>query len=317
MHRRSFLAAAAAGAVSAPLLAADPAPKKEEKKLLPVIDTHQHLWDLSNLKLGWLKKDDPLAGPFGPDEYAAAIKGLGVEKSVYMEVDVVADDRQKEADYVTKLCKDGKTTMAAAVVAGDPADGNFGTWVAQFKDSKYVKGFRRVLHSEAAPAGTMLKAEVVKGLELLGDLGMTFDLCVRPTDLPDVAKLLKKVENTRFILDHCGNPSGKFTKKEFEQWKDNLKAVAEAKNIVVKVSGFLANGYEKGKWKADDLAPVVNATIDAFGPARCMFGGDWPVCTKAATYAEWLTALREIIANRPEADQKKILHDVAARLYGI
>jgi predicted TIM-barrel fold metal-dependent hydrolase len=62
---------------------------------------------------------------------------------------------------------------------------------------------------------------------------------------------------------------------------------------------------------------VVNATIDTFGVDRAMFGGDWPVVTLAATYKEWLTALRHIIASRPEADQKKILHDNAAKCYGI
>lgn len=316
MHRRQFLSAAAAGIAAAPLLADDPS-KKDDKKMLPVIDAHQHLWDPSKLKLNWLKKGDPLDATFGPDEYAAATKGLNVVKSVYMEVDVVADDRQKEADYVVGLCKDGKTTMAAAVIGGDPADKNFGTYIAQFKDSKYVKGVRRVLHSDQAPAGTMLKDEFVKGLQLMADLGMIFDLCVRPTDLPDVVKLLDKCPDTRFVLDHCGNPQAKFTAKETDKWKADLAAVAKAKNIMVKVSGFLANGWEKGKWKADDIAPVVNHTIDTFGPKRCMFAGDWPVVTKAASYAEWLTALREIISNRPEADQKRILHDNAERLYGL
>lgn len=316
MHRRQFLLATAAGASALPLLAVDP-PKQDEKKMLPVIDTHQHLWDPSKLKLNWLKKGDPLDAVFGPDEYAAAVKGLNVVKSVYMEVDVVADDRQKEADYVVGLCKDGKTTMAAAVVGGDPADTNFGTYAAQFKDSKYVKGFRRVLHSDQAPAGTMLKDTFVKGLQLVGDLGMLFDLCIRPAELPDVAKLLDKCPDTRFVLDHCGNPQAKFTRKEFDTWKADLAEVAKRKNIMVKVSGIVANGWEKGKWTADDLAPAVNATIDAFEPKRCLFGGDWPVCTKAGTYADWLSALRAIIAPRPEADQKRILHDNAARLYGI
>ena len=50
---------------------------------------------------------------------------------------------------------------------------------------------------------------------------------------------------------------------------------------------------------------------------RCMFGGDWPVVTLAGTYKEWLTALREILSKRPEADQKKVLHDTAAKFYGI
>ena len=57
--------------------------------------------------------------------------------------------------------------------------------------------------------------------------------------------------------------------------------------------------------------------IDTFGVDRVMFGGDWPVVTLAGTYADWLTALREILSKRPEADQKKILHDNAAKFYGI
>jgi L-fuconolactonase len=61
----------------------------------------------------------------------------------------------------------------------------------------------------------------------------------------------------------------------------------------------------------------VNGTIEAFGVDRVMFGGDWPVCTLAATYKEWLTALKELIAARPVADQKKVLHDNAAKFYGI
>lgn len=315
MHRRTFLSAAAAG-LTVPLLAADP-PPKDDKKMLPAIDTHQHLWDPSKIKLSWLKKGDPLDAVYGPKEYAAAIDGLNVVKSVYMEVDVVPDDREKEAEYVTGLCKDGKTTMAAAVIGGDPADKNFGTYIAQFKDSKYVKGIRRVLHVDATPAGYMLKDEFVKGLQLVGALGMLFDLCIRPGELPDVAKLLDKCPDTRFVLDHCGNPQAKFTAKEFDKWKADLAEVAKAKNVMVKVSGFLANGWEKGKWKADDIAPVVNATIDTFGVNRCMFGGDWPVCTRAGSYADWLTALRQILSSRPEADQKRILHDNAERLYGL
>lgn len=315
MHRRTFLSATA-GIVATPLLAADP-PKKDDKKMLPVIDTHQHLWDPAKLKLGWLKKGSPLDAKFGPEEYAAATKDLNVVKSVYMEVDVVPDDRQKEADYVVGLCKEGKTPMVAAVLGGDPADKNFGTYVAQFKDSKFVKGFRRVLHVDATPAGYMLKDDFVKGVQLLSTLGMIFDLCIRPAELPDVAKLLDKCVDNRFVLDHCGNPQAKFTAKEFDQWKADTAEVAKRRNVMVKVSGFVANGYEKGKWKADDLAPVVNHIIDTFGAKRCMFGGDWPVCTVAGTYADWLTALRQIISNRPEEDQKRILHDNAARLYAI
>jgi predicted TIM-barrel fold metal-dependent hydrolase len=157
----------------------------------------------------------------------------------------------------------------------------------------------------------------VQGVQLLGELGLSYDLCVRPTDLPDVVKLVGKCPDTRFILDHCGNPQFKFTKEQTEEWRKNLAAVAAQPNVVCKISGFLANGWPKGKWTADEIAPVVNATIEAFGVDRCLFAGDWPVVTLAATFKEWLTAVRTILSHRPEADQRKVLHDNAVKVYGI
>jgi L-fuconolactonase len=55
--------------------------------------------------------------------------------------------------------------------------------------------------------------------------------------------------------------------------------------------------------------------LDRFGPDRVVFGGDWPVCTLAATYRQWVEALRRIVADRPPAEQKKLFHDNAIRVY--
>ena len=314
MHRREFLSASLS--VGAGALVASAAPK-DKPAMLPVIDTHQHLWDLSKFKLGWLKKGAELDASFTPKEYAEATKGLNVVKAVYMEVDVVPEQQQDEVDYITELCKDKKTPTVAAVVSGRPGTKDFATYVAQFKTNKFIKGIRQVLHVDATPVGYCLKKEYVKDVQFLGDLGLSFDLCLRASGILDGAKLAEKCPDTRFILDHCGNPQFKFTDKEKESWKADLATIAKEPNVICKVSGFVANGWPKGKWKADDVAWVVNTTIDTFGIDRVMFGGDWPVCTLAGTYADWLTALRTVIASRPEADQKKILHDNAAKFYGI
>src|ERR1700752_502353 len=102
MHRREFLAAAAGAAASL-------AVAKDLRTMLPVIDTHQHLWDLKEFKLGWVTPDNPLNASYTPVEYAKAIDGLNVVKSVYMEVDAVPEQQQKEADYVVALCESKKT----------------------------------------------------------------------------------------------------------------------------------------------------------------------------------------------------------------
>ena len=255
MQRREFLASAAALAGAAAL--PRPGPAEDKPAMLPAIDTHQHLWDLSKLKLGWLKKGAPLDASFTPKEYAEATEGLNVVKAVYMEVDVVEEQQQAEVDYLVELCKSKKTPTVAAVVSGRPASGGFAGYVTQFKDSKYIKGLRQVLHVDATPAGTCLKKEYVAGVQMLGELGLSFDLCMRAADLPDAAKLAGKCPDTRFVLDHCGNPQHGFTADQTKQWKADLAEVAKHKNVVCKVSGFLANGWPKGKWKADDIAPVV------------------------------------------------------------
>jgi len=313
MHsRRTFLYAAAGATVLPSFVRA----AEELSTMLPVIDTHQHLWDLTKVKLGWLKEGSPLLGQFTPTEYAKATEGLNVLKSIYMEVDVVDESREAEIEYVTEICKSGKTPMVAAVVGGRPAGKDFAAYVGKLRENKYVKGVRQVLHADA-PKGFCLGKDFVAGVRLLGELGLSYDLCMRPTDLDDAAKLVELCPDTRFILDHCGNPQKGFDAKQIDRWKKDLAAVAAHKNTVVKVSGFVVNGWKKGEWKADDLAPFANATIDTFGADRAMFGGDWPVVTNAGTYKDWLTALRSILANRPEAEQKKILHDNAAKFYGI
>ncbi|OWK45630.1 amidohydrolase family protein [Fimbriiglobus ruber] len=314
VNRRAFLAATAVAATAR----LSPAPAEDKPAMLPVIDTHQHLWDLTKFKLGWLKPGDALDASYTPVEYAAAIDGLHVVKSVYMEVDVVPEQQQKEADYIVALCESKKTPTCAAVISGRPNAGEaFAKYITPFKGHKYVKGIRQVLHVPTTPAGYCLEPNFVKGIQLLGDLGLSYDLCVRPAELPNYVKLVDQCPGTRFILDHCGNPSAKFTKEQWDQWRKDMDALAAKKNVVSKISGFIANGWEKGKWATDDLAPAVNGTIGAFGVDRVMFGGDWPVVTLAATYKEWLTALRAIIASRPEADQRKILHDNAANFYRI
>jgi len=314
--RRTFLGGLAALALPTPHAKAAPA-------VLPVIDTHQHLWDLTKLRLSWLKAGDttnPLAAPHTPTEYAAATAGLNVVKAVYMEVAVVPEDLQKEADFVVGVCESKATPMVAAVIGGAVGTPGFAGYITPYKGHKFVKGVRKTLHGDDTPAGHALREAFTKDVQLLGELGLSFDLCVRPAELPDALKLVAQCPGTRFILDHCGNASPKFTPAEVAAWRKSLDALAAKPNVVCKISGFIVNGGVKKNnvpYEAAELAPVINGTIDAFGVDRVMFGGDWPVVTAVTTYRNWLELLLEVIANRPEAERRRILHDNAVKQYGI
>jgi predicted TIM-barrel fold metal-dependent hydrolase len=307
MNRRDFLAAAVAtGVAAAHSLAAEP---------LPIIDTHQHLWDLKKFRLPWIKPDNTLlARDYLTTDYLKATAGLNVVKAVYMEVDVAPEQQTAEAAYITGLCKRADTPTVAAVISGRPASDNFGKYLDQFRHNHYVKGVRQVLHGEGTPAGFCLDRAFVRGIRLLGERGLSFDLCMRAGELADAAKLVGECPGTRFILDHCGNPDVRM--KDLSAWKKGIAVVAKHPHVMCKVSGFVG-GAEPEKWTAEDLAPVVNHVYEAFGPERVMFGGDWPVCLRAATFKQWVEALAAITASRPEAQRRRLFHDNALAFYGL
>jgi predicted TIM-barrel fold metal-dependent hydrolase len=293
---------------------AHPAPDKEPPTMMPIVDTHQHLWDLGRFRLPWIKPGSPLARNFLTEDYLQATAGQNVVKAVYMEVDVDPSQQAAEAEYIIDLCRQGKALTVAAVISGRPASEGFARYITRYKDNRIIKGVRQVLHGDGTPPGYCLDQAFIKGIQLLGDLGMSYDLCLRPKELLDGVKLIDACPATRFILDHCGN--AEVQEPDRSAWEKGIAETARRKNVVCKISGIVVSA-KPGTWTADDLAPFVNYTLDRFGPDRVLFGGDWPVCTLKATYKQWVEVLRGIVHNRSEQEQRKLFHDNAIRYYGL
>ncbi len=330
--RREFLrfgltaavAAGSAGSLAARAAMAEEAASPTGEEPVPIVDTHQHLWDLTKLRLSWLKADTLLNRSFLPSDYAEATRGLGVVKSVYMEVAVDDTDLVAEAEYVIGLCESKSTPTVAAVIGGRPAEKGFAAYIGRFKESPYIKGVRHILPTPPGAASLWRDKAFVAGVRLLGELGMSFDLCMPPAALPDAAWLVDECPGTRFILDHCGNADpndfgpgvGDEARRRANQWRTDLAKLAERKAVVCKISGIVAR-MAPGRWKPDDLAPVVNHCLEVFGSERVIFASDWPVCTRGASLREWVEGLRAIVAARPLAERRKLFHDNAVRWYGL
>jgi predicted TIM-barrel fold metal-dependent hydrolase len=315
MNRREFLGAAAAVTVAGCATSGQP----DDPATIPLVDTHQHLWDLRRLRLPWLVGSGPLSRNYLLEDYAEAFRGVPLAQSVYMEVDVAADQKVKEAEDVLALCERPGSPTRAAVIGGRPADDGFDAYLDRWKGDARVKGVRQVLFS-----GGCLEPALVRGIRLLGERSLSFDLCMPPKDLSDGAKLVDLCPDTRFVVDHCGNADPKAFMKsppakpehDAEEWKRSMGALARRTNVICKISGIVAR-VPKPVWGPEHLAPVVNACLESFGPDRVVFGSDWPVCTLGAPAAAWVMALREIIRSRPEEEQRKLLQGNAVRFYSL
>jgi predicted TIM-barrel fold metal-dependent hydrolase len=175
-----------------------------------------------------------------------------------------------------------------------------------------------VLHGGTTPAGFCLQPQFVGSVQLLGEMGKSFDLCLRSDELLDGDKLVAQCPKTRFIVDHCGNMSVQETDtKKRGVWMDGMKALAQRSNVVCKISGIIASA--RSDWKVADLAPNMRFAMETFGPDRTMFAGDWPVCTLTATFSQWVGALKEIVRDMgmSPANQKKLFHDNAVAFYAL
>jgi L-fuconolactonase len=107
---------------------------------LPIIDTHQHLWDLDMFPLRWVTP--PLDRDFLMEDYLEEVKGQGVVKTIYMEVNVPPEYRKKEARWALELCEDPANPMAGAVIRADPKSPEFESEIRSLADNPFLKGIR-------------------------------------------------------------------------------------------------------------------------------------------------------------------------------
>ncbi len=318
MNRRQFIAT-----TSAAISAGCASLKHRPENSIPIIDTHQHLWDLNRFNLPWLGEAPPvLRQSFRLRDYLEATKGLNVVKSVYLEVDVIPEQHNDEARFITEISKDPKYPTVAGVISGRPENEGFIKYIDQYKDNKHIKGLRRLM--ETTPSEFCLQSQFVHSVAHLGELNKHFEITIRPTQLSDALSLVKRCRNTRFIIDHCGtaDPKAFLTEKnqgdaipthDASQWKSDMSRLADQPNTDCKISGIVAHA-PKG-WTTEHLAPIINHCLDKFGPDRVMFGGDWPVCLLGAQYSEWVNALMDAVSNRTEEDRRKLFYQNATRIY--
>jgi L-fuconolactonase len=332
LPRRDFLKSTAASSLlmatgaALPQVSSGAVEPSKESPMSPIIDPHQHLWDLKRFRLPWTDGNEKLTKNFLIPEYMKAIEGTGIERALYMEVGMALDQQVAEAEWLIDLCENQNTITQAGVIAGQPFEDEFTGYVDRFSKYPCIKGVRHLLQIPESPQGMCLEKGYQKGVQYAGDHGLRFDICIRPTELSDAITLAKSCPETQFILDHCGNADpaafghaekyGREPQHTAEQWKRDIEGLSKQPNVVCKISGIIARVVPNA-WSADDLAPIVDHCLESFGPERVIFASDWPVCTLGAPLKAWVAALREIVAERPVKEQAQLFSENSKRIYSL
>ena len=138
-----------------------------------------------------------------------------------------------------------------------------------------------------------------------------FEFLGTPRHLSTALELARRHPELTLILDHGLKPE--IAKAAFDDWAAGMTELAALPQVVCKLSGLVTEAGPD--WSLSRIERYVRHIVDAFGPARVMWGSDWPVVDLAGGYDAWRAATLALLDSRTEAPA--ILGVTTARVYRI
>jgi L-fuconolactonase len=274
-----------------------------------IVDSHQHFWQVGRFDYPWMTPD---VGLLSQDFLPATLEPLLARHGVGRTILVQASNSVEETGWLLSLAE-SNPFIAGVVGWVDLQSDDVGLQLDQFAAHAKFKGVRHLVESE--PADDWLTQKVVtRGLHELAQRGLSYDLLVHTRHLKYARQVVEQSPELRFVIDHVAKPPIK--SHEINQWAAGLKQIAAAANVWCKLSGLVTEA-DWAHWRVEDLIPYVDTALRYFGPARMMFGSDWPVCLLAASYDQVLEAFDTLLADLSEEDRELIFSGNASAFYRI
>jgi predicted TIM-barrel fold metal-dependent hydrolase len=293
----------------------------------PIIDAHQHFWELDRNYLPWLRDEPRIPFRYGdygairrnymPSDYRRDAEGLTVAGSVFVETEWDRRDPVGETRWVHEIAQQAGLPSAmvchAALHHADAAD-----ILAQQASFALVRGVRHKPTVMPGPGqiqsgapGAMSDPAWRRGFAELERHGLSFDLQAPWWHLTEAAALNRDFPNTLMILNHTGLPRTR-SPEELAGWRAAMQVFAAAPNVAVKISGLGEPGHT---WTLERNRQVILDTIALFGADRCMFASNFPVDSLVGGMTTIYAGFAEATQSMGSNVQKKLFADNARRLY--
>jgi L-fuconolactonase len=271
------------------------------------LDAHQHFWRYRPEEYPWIGAGmERLARDHLPADLAPLAAAAGISGTVAVQ----ARQSLAETEWLLDVAKReplvrgvvGWVDLRSPTVADD---------LERLGRDRRLVGVRHVVQDEPDPR-FLLGTAFVHGIGQLAAHGLAYDLLVYPHQLTAAEELVAHFPGQRFVLDHLGKPRVK--SGEVAPWRADIARLARHAHCWCKLSGLVTEAAWQG-WSRAQFTPYLEAALEAFTPARLMFGSDWPVCTLAAPYADVVGIVEDFVARLAAGEREAIMGGNCAAFY--
>lgn len=275
------------------------------------VDAHHHVWDLAVRDQEWTDGLPLLHRTYLLDDLRPALAEAGIARTVVVQT---VADRSETAELLALAEGGGRDVIAGVVGWTDLTAPDVDARVAALQDlpgARRLVGLRHLVQGEDDPQW-LCRADVRRGLGAVGAAGLAYDLLVLPHQIPAAIATVRALPGVRFVLDHLAKPP--IRTGALEPWRSDVVALAQLSNVAVKLSGMVTEA-DPDSWSVDDLRRYADTVLEAFGPARTMYGSDWPVCLLGGTYRVVHDAARQLTGTLSTAEQAAVFGGTAGLWY--
>jgi L-fuconolactonase len=274
-----------------------------------VIDSHHHFWNYNPREYGWISDAmSVLRRDFGPANLMSEISHVGIDAVVSVQ----ARQTIKETLWLLEFANQNDFNRGVVgwvpLISPDVIQS-----LELYSKNPKLKSVRHVIQDESDD-NYILRDDFKHGVSQLAALNLRYDILIFERHLPQTIQFVDRHPKQIFILDHIAKP--RIREGVLDPWRKNLRELARRENVYVKLSGVVTEA-DWNNWTPGQLKPYFDATLEAFGPRRVMFGSDWPVCLVAATYERWVRCVRDYCAAFSPAEQERIFGGTAIEAYNL
>ena len=272
------------------------------------IDAHHHVWRVDRGDYGWMTDEvAPIRRDFGMDDLRPLLRAAGIDGTVLVQ----AAPTEAETAFMLEVAADAPEVLGVVGWTDFEAP-DAARRVATMAERPGIVGLRPMVQD--IPDDAWLKRrDLDPAFEAMVAHGLVYDALTFPRHLGPLLYRLGLHPDLSCVIDHASKP--RIAAGDLEGWKHDMRVLARETDALVKLSGLVTEAGDD--WSVEALRPVVDHLIDCFGPERMVWGSDWPVCTLACSYADWVAEAEDLLRDLTDDERAMVWGGNAVRLYGL